>query len=62
MVLQNLLCIEINIYIYIYIYQRTVWRICIMMLGCEGLSCNPPKIAVDKGALLQIQHTIKTRG
>ena len=33
-----------------------------MMLGCEGLSCNPPKIAVDKGALLQIQRTIKTRG
>ena len=33
-----------------------------MMLVCEGLSFNPPKIAVDKGALLQIQHTIKTRG
>ena len=61
MVLQNLLYIEINIY-NLYIYQRTVWRICIMMLGCEGLSCNPPKIAVDKGALLQIQHTIKTCG
>ena len=38
------------------IVKRTVWRICILMLGCKGLSVTPMTLHIDKKPLQSQIH------